>query len=136
MEKNFYQVGKIKMQTLKTFIRFLSTGWVSYIVNIGVTYILVDTLFISAKIAYIFSLALVTVINFNLSLFFVFRKNFSFSTLSKYLIFLLSFSLLNYFLVFLIQGFFSSLNLYIIIFFINTLIVILKFFTYKIFVFR
>jgi len=124
------------MQTLKTFIRFLSTGWVSYIVNIGVTYILVDTLFISAKIAYIFSLALVTVINFNLSLFFVFRKNFSFSTLSKYLIFLLSFSLLNYLLVFLIQGFFSSLNLYIIIFFINTLIVILKFFTYKIFVFR
>ncbi|NUJ97474.1 hypothetical protein HGA92_01650 [Candidatus Gracilibacteria bacterium] len=121
---------------MKKIAKFFFSGLLTYAINMGLTYILVDWLNVGEKIAYFSSLLIITIINFTISLQFTFKKNFSLRIFGMYTFFLIFFSVINYFLVIFLKSTISGSNLYILIFFVTSFIFVLKYYSYDTFVFK
>lgn len=117
------------------FIKFFLTGSLTYWINIGFTYIFINYFLFTNDISYLISILIVTLINFILSLVFIFENKYSHSLLIRYIIALTLFSTLNYTLVYYIK-FIFPLNYYILIFLVTTFIFFFKFIVYDKYVFK
>lgn len=117
------------------FLKFLFSWLLTYSINIWLTFILINFLDFSKDIAYFISILIITLINFFLSLKFIFLNVYSNKLLIKYTFVLIIFSTLNYLSVFFIKNIFPY-NYYILIFFVTTIIFFLKFFVYDKYVFN
>ncbi len=118
------------------FLKFLFSGFLTYGINIGLTYLLVDFFWVEKYLSYAFSIAIVTICNFTISLLFTFKKRYSHKLMMKYVGSLLLFSFLNYMVVFLLQSYFQGNFYYLLIFLVTTIIFFLKFHIYDNFVFK
>lgn len=116
------------------FFKFLFSGLITYWINIGLTFILINYFDFSKDIAYFISIFFVTIINFFLSLKFTFQNSYSNSIFVKYIIFLILFSLFNYLSVYFVKHVFPF-NYYLLIFIATTITFFFKFFIYNKYVF-
>lgn len=117
------------------FVKFFFTWVLTYWINIGFTYIFIKYFLFTKDISYLISISIVTLINFVLSLIFIFENKYSHSLLIRYIIALTLFSTLNYTLVYYIK-FIFPLNYYILIFLVTTFIFFFKFIVYDKYVFK
>lgn len=115
--------------------KFLFLWWLTYWINIWLTYLQVDVLWISKEISYFVSLFLISTFNFFFSLKYTFKSKYSHKILVKYTIFLWTFSILNYISTNIITNFVWDRYLYFVIFLVTTFFFFSKFFVYDKFVF-
>lgn len=121
-----------KIKIFKYVITWISIYWL----NIGITFLLRDILGFSSEFSYFITMLLIIIYSFFMSLNIIFKVNFSFLLLFKYLLALISFSIINYFLVIYIKNIFWENYLYYIIISINTILAILKYYIYNNFIFN
>lgn len=121
-----------KIKIFKYVITWISIYWL----NIGITFLLRDILGFSSEFSYFITMLLIIIYSFFMSLNIIFKVNFSFLLLFKYLLALISFSIINYFLVIYIKNMFWENYLYYIIISINTILAILKYYIYNNFIFN
>lgn len=117
------------------FVKFFFSWLFTYLINIGLTYVLINYCFLSKDVSYLIAITIVTVFNFIISLTFTFQNSYSHTIFVKYITILLSFSFLNYIMVYYIKLVFPF-NYYILIFVVTTLIFFLKFIAYDRYVFK
>lgn len=115
--------------------KFLFFWFITYSVNLWLTYYFIEKLWFDLYISYSISLLIVTILNFFLSLKIIFISDYSNKIFTKYLSFLIWFSFLNYFLVNLLSYNFWEKDKYYFIFLVTTIFFFLKFFVYDKFVF-
>lgn len=111
------------------FVKFVLSGGLVYIINIWLTYYLINFIHTSKDLAYFISIISWTLTNFYITIKYIFKLNYSHKLLVKYIIALLSFSSLNYILVFSLKNIFIY-NYYVLIFIVTTMIFFLKFIVY------
>lgn len=117
------------------FSKFLFLWWLTYWINIWLTYLQVDVLWISKEISYFVSLFLISAFNFFFSLKYTFKSKYSHKVLTKYTIFLWTFSILNYISTNIMTNLVWDKYLYFVIFLVTTFFFFAKFFVYDKFVF-
>lgn len=121
------------------FLKFLFSWFLTYGINLGLTFILIEEIWLSKDISYLISISAITVINFLISLKFVFKKSFKINIFLKYTFFLILFSTMNYLIVLLISKYFitnnKNLYYYWTIFLVTTFIFFIKFLIYDKYVF-
>jgi putative flippase GtrA len=118
------------------FSKFLFLWWLTYWINIWLTFLQVDVFWISKEISYFISIFLISVFNFFFSLKYTFNSKYSHKVLAKYTIFLWIFSLLNYISTNVITNFVWDKYLYFVIFLVTTFFFFMKFVVYDLFVFK
>lgn len=118
------------------FVKFLFFGFLTYFINIWLTYLLKEIIGLEKEFSYLISLFLVTIINFTTSLKVIFLQKYSNLVLKKYLFFLILITTLNYFITQILSNIFLEKYLYIIIFIVTTFFFFVKFLLYDKFVFN
>ncbi|MDD4151643.1 MAG: GtrA family protein [Candidatus Gracilibacteria bacterium] len=122
------------MKLDKKFLKFFTFGLLTYLINMGLTYLLKEKFGLNLYISYFISLFLVTIINFLSSLKLIFKQKYSHFVLIKYLAVLGFTTFLNYLVVNILNIYFGKT--YLLIFVVTTFFFFLKFFVYDRFVFE
>lgn len=117
-------------------LKFLFFWGLTYIINMWLTYLLVEIFSINTRISYFIAIFLVSLINFFTSLKYTFKSNYSHKILVKYSYCLIIISILNYFIVNFITYYSWKKWLYLNIFLVTTFFFFAKFYIYDKFVFN
>lgn len=117
------------------FLKFFVSWFLTYGINLGLTMFLIEKIGLSKDISYFISISIITIINFIISLKFVFKKLFNINIFIKYTLFLVLFSFFNYLTVSILSKYFSDKLYYLIIFLVTTFIFFIKFIIYDKYVF-
>lgn len=126
----------IKFQKIIKLLKFLFFWWMTFLINMWLTYLLVEIFSISRYYSYFISVFLVALINFITSLKFTFKASYSHKILLKYSIALISMTILNYIITNLSTNFIWEKYLYVVIFLVTTFFFFAKFYVYDKFVFN
>ena len=123
-------------ETVKKIIKFFLLWISSFWLNLLITYFGKEILKFNTNYSYFITISFLTIYQFIVSLKIIFKTDFSFKILFKYLFILFSFSITNYYLVIFFKNYFGEKYLYVIIVFIITILSIIKFIFYNNFVFN
>jgi len=123
-------------ETVKKIIKFFLLWISSFWLNLLITYFGKEILKFNTNYSYFITISFLTIYQFIVSLKIIFKTDFSFKILFKYLFILFSFSITNYYLVIFFKNYFGEKYLYLIIVFIITILSIMKFIVYNNFVFN
>jgi len=123
-------------ESAKKIMKFLMLWVSSFWLNILVTFLFRDILNFSSNFSYFITIFILMIYQFLLSLRIIFKIEFSFRILFKYLLVLFSFSIVNYVLVIYLKNNFWEEYFYIIIIWIVTILSIIKFIIYNNIVFN
>lgn len=128
-----WSMENIKITKYIKFLKFFFFWLLTYSINIGLTFLLKENLWLNLYVSYLISLFVVTIINFTSSLKIIFKEKYSHTILIRYLSVLWITTFLNYIIVNILDYFLW--NTYIIIFIVTTIFFFLKFIVYDKFVF-
>jgi len=112
------------------FLKFFVSWFLTYWINMWLTLFLIKIIGLTVAIAYFISIITITVINFLISLKYVFKKAFNKFIFLKYSLVLLFCSWLNYISVLYLEKIFPEKFFYVIIFAVTSFIFFIKFIVY------